>query len=500
MFTVQLFQFNKKTNSTKQPTDVSWLEIVCKIRDASSIHNPTITIQFDSSVKPIEYNYARLPDLNRYYFIDDWFFENGLWTAALVEDVLATFKTEIGNYNGYILRAASDFNGRVSDNTYPIISRLTQTVENQTASPFNKNIGEGMYVVGIMNGSTNSIGAVSYYIFDQQNFRNFCNYLFNSTDYMGTINDVSEGLLKSLVNPFQYVASCVWLPFPVCGATSQTIKLGWWDITATCVAMVSTINRQTGYFDIAVPKHPKAVTRGYYLLTSPYSNYFLDIPPFGNVDIDPQFLIDCDNIRCVYSVDMITGAARIALCDAATADSLNSQCYFTVLNGQVGAQIQLAASAPNIINNGTVSTGIDTATNWATSGLDNIAANNDNFIGRAASWLSEKLGGVSQTVKNAAGTASNVAVSKIGGQTSVQTVGTNGGISGGQQYIKLIGRFADIADEDITNRGRPLCEMRTISTLSGFMQVGNANVQLTNATSEEYISVSNWLQGGFYYE
>ena len=64
------------------------------LRDGSSITNPNITIEDDSSI--INYNYAYIEDFNRYYFIENiTSICAGLWNVQFRVDVLMSFKSEI---------------------------------------------------------------------------------------------------------------------------------------------------------------------------------------------------------------------------------------------------------------------------------------------------------------------------------------------------------------------------------------------------------------------
>ena len=63
------------------------------LRNESNVVNPSIIINIDN---PTIYNYAFIPDFNRYYFITDYIsLRTGVWQINLKSDVLMSFKDSI---------------------------------------------------------------------------------------------------------------------------------------------------------------------------------------------------------------------------------------------------------------------------------------------------------------------------------------------------------------------------------------------------------------------
>ena len=60
-------------------------------------------------------------------------------------------------------------------------------------------------------------------------------------------------------------------------------------------------------------------------------------------------------------------------------------------------------------------------------------------------------------------------------------------------------KFISLAPIDATHNGRPLMQTKTISTLSGFIQVENPDVDIPATTQEKDI-ISSYMRSGFYYE
>ena len=85
------------------------------------------------------------------------------------------------------------------------------------------------------------------------------------------------------------------------------------------------------------------------------------------------------------------------------------------------------------------------------------------------------------------------------GESTVSTKGSNG--SRGMTTIPaaLLATFSMVTDEDIQHRGRPLCELVKVSTLSGYMQAADGDI-LAPATKNELRAIKAYLEGGFFYE
>ena len=65
--------------------------------------------------------------------------------------------------------------------------------------------------------------------------------------------------------------------------------------------------------------------------------------------------------------------------------------------------------------------------------------------------------------------------------------------------LYLIARFNEIVDENNDELGRPLCKVKQINTLSGFILCSGADVLITG-TQEESIKVNQYMNTGFFYE
>ena len=77
---VNMYTFSKYANSTEQPAGAG-TSFDCVLKDTSGVINPTIALKLDMSFNVSAYNYAYIPDFERYYFVREWTWERGLWVA-----------------------------------------------------------------------------------------------------------------------------------------------------------------------------------------------------------------------------------------------------------------------------------------------------------------------------------------------------------------------------------------------------------------------------------
>jgi hypothetical protein len=90
----------------------------------------------------------------------------------------------------------------------------------------------------------------------------------------------------------------------------------------------------------------------------------------------------------------------------------------------------------------------------------------------------------------------NLAASKV---PSATTIGSAGGLGALNGAPALQYQFKNIVEEDYVHLGHPLCCSRVINTLSGYIKVANAYINLAG-TQTERDAIINHMEGGFFYE
>ena len=113
-FKIKLYQNRGERNrvdKTKYLTNVG--ELFGVLREDSSITNLTITIQ--NNTQPT-FNYCFIEKFNRYYYVSDVrSIRNNLWEIDLKVDVLMTYRTAIGECEGFITRNQYIYNDYIVD-------------------------------------------------------------------------------------------------------------------------------------------------------------------------------------------------------------------------------------------------------------------------------------------------------------------------------------------------------------------------------------------------
>ena len=495
MITVQfLSSFAKKENSTKRPVGNVDMSLNGILKEPCSIMNPVISIErLTGDVNPCIYTYAIIPSFQRFYFVEDWVWVDGLWEVHLKEDVLATWRVQIGATTEYVLRTDSttNFNGEITDTTYPATTDF-ETRETYATSVFTSDLSVGCYIVGIISGaSSQAVGAISYFAMTSNEFGALKQKLFSddNLEIMGIIDaggqtivqDLSQEVLKTLYNPYQYIASCMWFPFPTTAITNKTavssIKIGWWEYPLSG----SLLYAQTIEFGetIGTQVHPQS-TRGSYLNYAPYTRRTL-IGRFGTVALDTAYFVPTDQIGIGYFVDLITGQCRTTIEKRHYVDSLLHYDVIAERHFLLGVPIQIAQVGTDYLGTAVQAVGAVSGTvGGAVSGFAS-----GGVVGAIGGAISGAVTGIYNTIQSA--------------MPQVETSGANGSFIAPSTRTALLEHYYKIVDEDIGHRGRPLCEQKRLDTLSGFILCAEGDIDI-NCFDNERIAIVKYLTTGFFWE
>ena len=469
-FKVQLYTFAKRDNSTKQPTGTGD-EFSCVLKSGSGIMHPVLSFDLGIAGDPSQYNYAYIPAFERYYFIEEWYFNRALWTATLKVDVLATYKTAIGGSSLYVMRAAGANNGDIIDTLYPAKSGCSFASDTKS-NPWNTT---GLFVVGVVTADA-AFGSLNYYVMDAAGLATLCGNLTDPTTIINSAHDfditeLSEGLQLSLVDPIQYVKSCIMLPVSIADITNLGTS---GDITVYRFTQMGTgqkvypTSRINKSYSFSIPKHPDTNSRGNYVNSAPYTNITLTIPPFGCIDIDSSVTCNASTLTVDVEVDPITGKGIMEI-----------SCNNIVLNrleAQIGVPISLSSVTRDYVG-------------AATSAMGAVGSAVGGFM----------AGGLGGAVSGIVGAASGVgnAISSLAPRAN--TIGTTGTFAANHGSFRLDCQFFRPVADDNTHNGRPLCEVRQINNLSGYMIIQDGDVTISGTSAEDSM-IRNYLETGFYYE
>ena len=457
-FTVRLYTLKKRDNSTKQPTG-NGTEFSCILKSGSGIMRPTISIDFGKTADPSQYNYAYIPAFARYYFIEEWYFDRALWTASMKVDVLATYKTEIGNANLYVMRCAGEHDGNIIDTLYPAKSGCSFASDTKT----NPWTSAETYVIGVVSQDARC-GSLIHYAMGRASFTAICQWLLSdvvTTSNGFKIEDCSLELQRSLVEPLQFIKSCVLLPVSINDTISSVspnphvVVYGWETNEGGKVLDENTAITKT--FSFSIQKHPDTNSRGNYVNSAPFTSITLTVPPFGVFDIDTSVTCNASTLTATIRLDQITGKGTLTV-----------ECNGIVLN-RIEAQIGIPISMSSVTR-------------------DYLGAVT-NVGGAVGNFLSGDVLGTLSGVGNALQSL----------QARANTIGTTGSYGSLVGDFKLDHQFFRPIADDNTHNGRPLCAKRVINTLSGYIIVQDGDVSI-NGTSSEDAEIRQYLETGFYYE
>lgn len=472
---VQFYTLKKYENSTKLPTSSDpHAYYDCIIKDSTSIFYPTIKLNkgAENSSAPT-FNYCYISDFGRYYFITDWSWDNGIWIASLKVDVLATYKTDIGNSSLYALRAANSYDGSIVDQLYPAKAGCSFATESLSGGrPFG-NVMQGCFVMGIVSKDPD-FGSVKYIALSRTNMQAFIAQLLDDAILTGNgfnAADASLALQKSLIDPLQYIKSCVYIPYPPASLTDSLDVISSFDIwdwniplAGYEVKYAQPYNAYTGSIDI--PKHPQTSSRGKYVNQAPYTTLALQAPPFGLIDLDTTALVDATSLSIGCYVDLPTGLGILTLS--------NGSIILNRIEAQLGVPVQLSQVLHDYAGAITGAVGaIGSAVGGAMSG--NIAGAVTGFVnGAIGSAIAAKY-------------------------PTAQSLGSGGSYAQLTGNWNIYAQFFSMVDDDITHNGRPCCEMVTPANIGGYMLIQDGDVSISG-THEEAQEIKRYLETGFFYE
>lgn len=486
---VSFYKMDKRLNSTKLPSSAPFVEYTSVIlKSPSSVVNPTIAIVEKGVGNPVPYkcNYAYIADYGRYYWVDNWTFQDHQWVASLRVDPLATYKTQIGAESKYVLRAASDYNPEVVDTLYPATSEYLQTY----ASPFTlsswSNYGDtnspGNYVVTVVgkDNASGSNAAVAMFNLQGTSVQQLINNMMNAID--GTLNgmqsarDIGESLYNILLAPSRltddlskYICNIMWFPwsFATNGAAgSGNLYLGMYNCLPNQWPISSPMRVDS--VTVSLAGIPAAGAEPWEYL-APFANYYLDWQPFGVIPLDPVDVVNCAELLLTVTVDAMSGLGLLEVRANETAGVPGR--IVATRTAQVGVAVPYGGTAPNYAG--------------AITGAMSVAST-------ASAWLNGNASG--GELAGAIGSAASA--SSPNGFSS----GTSGGGAGIHRSGAVYGRIMKHTDTDPTEHGRPLCEIRTLNTLSGYVKCADGHISASGATQAELAAVESYLTGGFFYE
>ena len=497
---ITFYTFAKKKNSLKLPTGATSRTYNCVFKEATDIMNPVI--ELDTAVS-VSYNYAYVPSVGRYYFVKDWTSEtNDIWSASLVCDVLATWRTEILASYQYVVRNQSKYNLEVPDNMYPMIDGVEYSVNDfGSSSPFTPVSGDPWRaILGIAGKGGEPFNGISYYQIGRDKLLDLMNILFDPNlsifTSQGETFDVSNATMKALIQPLQYVPVCYAIPYDLTahGASASNVTslyVGFWE-TAFASGHVKRASASMGaqFFQIynytfnLPTRSLETQPLGTWASKLPYTEYKLFAGPFGQISIDTSKM----NLTLGNSVTAKIKADLYGNCILTLEDGSGNIIYRGETN--VSVPFRLTSLAINDFDQG-----MNVAQGFLQMGAG--GASMAGAIGQGN--IAGAVGGGLSMASSALSTIQNYVHSQFPTPLNAGSVSNN--LAQVLEPWRLQTCFHKIASEDREHFGRPLSERIQLSdgNLSGYTVCANATIEITGTLSEQEQIIS-YLNSGFYKE
>lgn len=455
--------------------------------------NPTIKLNVGYNVNLSAYNYCYIVDFGRYYWIEDILLDRTLIYISCRVDALASWKTQIGASSEYVLRSAQVHDGRITDTMYA--TRAQEAYYQRASGNMWLAASAGLYVVGLLAyvGSGSLHGGINYTAMTPNAFKGFMDLIFPAGPvYAGTAIEGAADAIKSVFanaamseeqamsisylaeNPYtDYIDSITWVPLNTLAgmaATSETtLYLGRSALAVQHTPLdISQVTEVTVSFN-SIPKHPQAATRGVYLNLAPYSEYSMVLPRVGRINIDPSYLVDYTHLTVKLSLDSVTGQGmyRVYSGDGNTVENLVYVDY-----APIGVTVKIGTNKP-------------------------VGSMFSTILGGVGAAIAENPIGVAGSFVNLIRERNSPSSGRIG--DSGGFMGLQGEYGNHDGFCTLQSVHFYVVDDDLTNNGAPLCQVKQINTLSGYIKCLHGDIEAP-ATSEELRTIKGYMEGGFFYE
>lgn len=442
--------FNKRRNSTKQPSEALAVAVQVTLKESTSVENPIFILRSTD----FDYNYAF--GFGHYYFITNIISAaNGLVELHCEQDVLATYKSAIQNTTAYVLYDTTE-------NTEIVDSRLsaksTPTILSNSVLLRDDLINTITPIVSIMG--TDSIGAYAIPFGNLGKLIPEFNDVYESflaeDNPFGAYKALITGLMKTGGNAIEYIKDVRAIPFAVTGDTLvYPLMLGNYELSIGGRRIDNRISRKT--VSVSIPWQFTDWRN-----TSPYTDIHMYIPFVGNVSYPASQLKGSTSLFIASSLDILSGDLAIVVHkDSATGEVIGSygaQTGVSILFGESGL-------APMNVANGIIQGALAVST-------QNVGG----LIGaglEAIQPVAASVGGISSGA--GVGLDNNVRIYTVCHDTTVTPASVSAVM------------------------GTPAMAAKSLGSLTGYIKCDNASVSLTGLAGDKD-AVNSFLNGGFYME
>lgn len=456
--------FSKRINSTKQPTGGTDVNVLLK--DQCTILNPV----FELNTLDFSINYVQA--FGNYYFCDVTNLDGHRSELHCRLDHLATFKSQISGYTGFVEYAASSSNVVITDPRNIPTAEIVMTPTNINMLSTHPWSTTGCYVLGVISTTaTGQTGVLDYYSLTPQEMALFCAIL-NDQNIWTQIKDQFTSVMDSIV-------SCIWLPFSGVGDTQAVLHIG--NTAFSALQMVNRITNRVGTFSSGLTNIGFASWSGgagvdmSYFEKAPYATGELYLPFIGFVELDLDILAFTKSLQLSGWYDTITGDIVYKIQYGAA--------FVSSYSGNIATKLPVTGASYDGIG---VASGVMTA-------VGGLAASAAALIsgGSALPALAAVGAGAAHAAK------STQIHTMINGNNS-SALGAQMGLTPFAVIYQNVPAYNDPLSPK-AEQGMPYYQTATLSSLSGYIKCSGASVQIPGDGAEQD-TVNSYLNSGFYLE
>lgn len=478
--------FNKRRNSTKQPTGSGDAVKTVRLKEGTSLEQPTFVL--DGQVHG--YNYAQFGGV--YYYIDDVIIaKNNITELQCSRDLLATFKAAIQGSSQYVAYYTHN-NTEISDKR--LSTKTTKAAQVNTGSFDILGNGTGTNYAVIVN--TIGEGACDSYAISQADARTLLSDLDNWYENTGSYTSDGSGILdpndsifswasvEDAIKSFMQETVFFWkqwfssgkvadnlrsayvLPLPVSAISgnSHHVMLGQYKSDVQGIRVYDRV-----FSDGCTVSIPWQATD--WRRNAPYHELYLYIPYVGLINLSPSDLIGDTSLNVSVSIDVTCGDAIFTV--------------YTGTNRFIG-QYTANMAAPFAIgsSNTPVTSQINTLVGASVAGAAAIAS------GGATAAMAALMGGTLSMAND------------ISGHPSCIGSNMGGAVLGLTDHVVCYSIFHDttVTPSSVSAvQGTPYNGVLSLSGVSGYVQCVNASVPMAGLGNDKNI-INNYLNGGIYIE
>ena len=495
-FTVTIYEFQKRHNSTRRPQGWSW-DIDGVLREGSSLITPTISFEFASDFSPmsnsygLKFNYAYIAKFARYYWITDWTYEGGLWHAAMKVDVLASFRPQILAADAFVAYDETTNTDLVDSRMSMLMTKRIDSASGTFPKLGQNDPGGGVVIVMCTGKNSTSGFAMTPSDISQlmNNVVSWGSATFSESSMDPYEPDPNDPLGKQIWEALK--GSCGWwkrvavnvgsngnaaenlraavqLPVDISdiSGTSQQIVLGQYETNIYAKKISSRILYDST--DITIPWRFTD-----WRANEPYTEVFLFIPYVGNIKMPVSAIYGETSLRIYAVLDLLSGDVVFRVYVEP------SDKIIALYTANIGASYPIGVS--NISPSQTV-TGIAGAVGAIAAGAAK---------GGAAGAAIGTLGAVAGIMT--ANTPHSSSIGGGGGGASQGLIGTC--------IVTVFTHDIDVPNPTLTNdiMGSPSMVVKPLGNLTGYVETRGAAIT-GNMTATEHAELNAMLDSGVYIE